>query len=429
MFSLRSSRVVVEGEVRPATITISDGVIVSLGEGGGSDHDFDDLVVMPGLVDSHVHVNQPGRTEWEGFATATQAALAGGCTTIVDMPLNSVPPTVTVGALEEKQRSAGAEISCDLAFWGGFVGPTDALATLVARGVCGFKAFLSDSGVEEFPPVAPEVLGEAMGVLAGLGVPMLVHAEDPAYLDEVTGDPGSYRSYLASRPVEAEVSAVSEVAERAAGTGAMAHILHVSSGEAAELIGRSRLSGETCPHYLTFAAEEVADGATEFKCAPPIREAEHREALWDALFGASLDMVVSDHSPSPPALKEPGNYSTAWGGISSLQLRLPATWTGAAARGGTLADLTRWLSSAPARLAGLDDRKGEITVGADADLVVWDPDDGFVVDVSRLGHRHPISPYQGMHLRGKVAVTFLGGEPVYSNGAMTAGRGRMQTRR
>lgn len=432
MASFRSTRVVIDGEMRPTTVTVEDGSIVSLGE-GIADLDFGDLVIMPGLVDSHVHVNQPGRTDWEGFVTATRAAVMGGCTTIVDMPLNSIPPTVTPAALAAKREAAAGGISCDVAFWGGFIGPMNDLEALVGLGVCGFKAFLCDSGVEEFPPVTVDQLSGAMRVMAGLGVPALIHAEDPARLIDVPDDVRSYQGFLASRPVESEVAAVVAVAELAADTGAATHILHVSSGDAATVVGSGpeNLTGETCPHYLTFAAEEIPTGATEFKCAPPIRSSDHREALWAALESGALAMVVSDHSPSPSHLKmaDTGAFSTAWGGISSLQLRLPVTWTGAVGRGFGPAVLAEWLCAAPARLAGLDDRKGAIAVGGDGDLVVWDPDGALVVDAAALAHRHSLTPYQGLTLRGTVVATFLRGEQVAGDGVVSSGRGRMLARR
>lgn len=421
-----------DGEVRPATVRVEAGLVVAIGD-GAADHDFGDLLLMPGLVDTHVHVNEPGRTHWEGFATATAAAVAGGCTTIVDMPLNSVPPTVTVQALEEKREAAKAGLGCDVAFWGGFVGPLDQLGPLTEAGVCGFKSFLVDSGVAEFPPVSPDELGAAMAIMARLAVPALVHAEDPDQLRPLGMSPGSYRGYLESRPVTSELEAIRQVAGLAETTGAQAHILHVSSGEAAEAIGRGpgNLSGETCPHYLTFSAEEIPDGATLFKCTPPIREAEHREALWHGLESGWVSMVVSDHSPAPVDLKnvDTGDFTTAWGGISSLQLRLLATWTGASERGHGPLELTEWLSAAPARLAGLGDRKGAIAIGMDGDLVAWDQDRPTDVAGSALRHRHPATPYEGMRLRGRVSATVLGGHIVFpGNGAMER-RGRMLARR
>ncbi|MCI0425560.1 MAG: allantoinase AllB [Actinobacteria bacterium] len=427
---IRSTRVVTGGVVRPATITVSDGVITEIGD-GTADLDYGELVIMPGLVDTHVHVNEPGRTDWEGFATATVAALAGGCTTIVDMPLNSIPPTVTVASLERKREVAAPQIGCDVGFWGGFIGPTDQLVSMIEAGVCGFKAFLVDSGVDEFPLVTPDQLAAAMGVTAPRGIPVLVHAEDPAAVAQVSGNTADYRSYLESRPVHSEVSAVRMVAELTEATGARSHVLHVSSGEAAEAIGKgpSSLSGETCPHYLTLAAEEVPEGATEFKCAPPIRASREGESLWEALGLGWLSMVVSDHSPAPPELKTTGDFATAWGGISSLQLRLPITWTGARSRGFGVLELTEWLATAPARLAGLDDRKGSIAVGMDADLVVWDPDGVMEVRTDDLRHRHPLTPYEGRHLRGEVVATLLRGIVVHGEGAVTGRHGRMLSRR
>lgn len=393
MQTLRSDRVLLGGEIRPATVTWEDGVIVDVGD-GPAESDYGDLVVLPGLVDSHVHVNEPGRTEWEGFETATRAAHAGGTTTIVDMPLNSVPPTTTVTGLEVKQGAVRGKLSVDVAFWGGIVpGSVADTAGLVERGICGFKVFLTDSGVPEFPPMAQEDLDGLR-----LDVPLLVHAEAEDHL----GEPGpTYSDYLSSRPPLAEAAAV----ERVAGLNLDVHILHVSSGDGVEAIASAGMTGETCPHYLTFTDQDVT--GVEFKCAPPIREAAHREALWDGLKSGVLSMVVSDHSPSPPEMKA-GDFATAWGGISGLQLRLPLTWTGAAARGFGYAELGQWLALAPARLAGLDDRKGSIEVGKDADFVVFDPDGETVVRGQDLFHRHPLSPYEGMRLRGRVVDTILG---------------------
>lgn len=420
MPSLRSTRVVLGEEVRPATVHHEEGVIVEIGE-GPADQDFGDLVVMPGLVDSHVHVNDPGRTDWEGFATATRAAAAGGTTTIVDMPLNSVPPTTDRAALEAKRASATGRLSVDTAFWGGLVpGSEEHLGELVAEGVCGFKVFLVDSGVPEFPPMPLSDLG---GI--DLTVPLLVHAEAGERLGRLES-PAGYGDYLDSRPPEAESIAI----EGLYGLRPPVHILHVSSGEGADAIAAAPggMTGETCPHYLLFSAEDVPEGATEFKCAPPIRQASHREALWDALLEGVLDMVVSDHSPSPPQLKA-GDFATAWGGISSLQLRLPATWTAAVRRQVGLARLAHWLSGAPARLAGLDDAKGSIEEGRDADFVVWDPDGTTGVRGAELQHRHALTPYEGMSLQGMVVATILGGEAVYQRGRVAGGHGRMLRRR
>lgn len=419
MPSLRSSRVVIGDEVRPATVRHDAGVIVEIGA-GIADHDCGDLVIMPGMVDSHVHVNEPGRTGWEGFATATRAAAAGGTTTIVDMPLNSVPPTVDPEALEVKRSSASGQLSVDVAFWGGLIpGSEGHLAELVAQGVCGFKVFLVDSGVPEFPPVA-------LADLEGLdpGVPLLVHAEAGDHL-ETLQPPARYAEHLRSRPPDAESVAI----ERLYGMPASIHVLHVSSGDGVAAIAAApgEMTGETCPHYLLFSAEEIPEEATEFKCAPPIREAPHREALWDALREGVLGMVVSDHSPSPPELKT-GDFAAAWGGISSLQLRLPATWTAAGTREIRFTDLAEWLCAAPARLAGLDDTKGSIDVGRDADFVVWDPEGITQVRGTDLEHRHSLTPYEGMRLRGRVVTTILGGETVYERERVADRHGRMLRR-
>lgn len=425
---------VIDREVKPARVEFADGVIVAIDPPGPADHDFGDAVIMPGLVDAHVHVNEPGRTQWEGFATATSAAAAGGTTTIVDMPLNSIPPTTTVAALDEKRAAADGRLAVDVAFWGGLVpGSLDHLSPLVEQGVSGFKAFLVDSGVPEYPPISTSDLEAGLESLETLGVPALIHAELPDLLQVPEGDPRVYATYLATRPARSEARAVERVARLAASTGARVHILHVSSADAVDVLvasGRDLVSGETCPHYLTFAAEEITDGATVFKCAPPIRQAEHREALWEALGNGTLQMVVSDHSPAPASLKEvnTGDFVKAWGGISSLQLRLPAVWDAGSRRGIGLIDLTRWLAGAPASLAGLNDRKGALDIGADADFVVWDPDGVTKVVGANLEHRHPLTPYEGLVLRGRVLATLLGGDFVFENGATRGRRGRMLRR-
>lgn len=429
MTTIRSERVVIDGEMRPATIRYEAGRIVAIGA-GTADIDFGAHVVLPGLVDSHVHVNEPGRTEWEGFATATRAAVAGGTTTIVDMPLNSVPPTVDVVALEEKQAATLGKLSADTAFWGGLIpGSGEHVDGLADAGVCGFKAFLVDSGVDEFPPMALDELRKVMPKLAKRGLPLLLHAEDPSTLIPLGGPDRSYSAYLLSRPAESEGAAVRHAASLATETGARVHILHVSSGDAAANLGPG-MSGETCPHYLVFCAEEISDGATPFKCAPPIRASEQREALWDALREGVLSMVVSDHSPAPASVKavDTGDFATAWGGIGSLQLRLQATWTGAVERGVDLVELVEWLAVGPARLAGLGDRKGRIAVGMDADFTVFDPDGSYMVRGSALEHRHPVTPYEGMTLRGSVVATLLRGQMVYETGRIAAGLGKMLER-
>lgn len=445
--AVSSTRVVTPEGVRPATVTIAGGVVRSVESAGEAPPaaqvlDAGDAVVFPGVVDVHVHVNEPGRTEWEGFGPATSAAAAGGVTTIVDMPLNSVPVTTTVSALQAKQRAASELAMVDYGFWGGVVpGNLDDLEPLAAAGVLGFKCFLVPSGIPEFAHVTEADLGPAMHVLAQHGMPLLVHAELPGPIDRATRrvarlDPRSYETYLASRPRQAELAAIDLMLRLCGETGCAVHVVHVSSADVLVPLAAARRTGlavtwETCPHYLTFAAEEIPDGATAFKCAPPIRERENRERLATALTAGLIDLVASDHSPSPPSLKclEEGDFFQAWGGISSLQLLLPATWTATRKRGGTLVDLARWLAEAPAGLAGLAQRKGRIAPGYDADFVIFDPDATFIVEREKLYHRHPLTPYLEMTLRGVVRQTFLRGIPVYRNGELAAQpHGRRQIR-
>ena len=367
-----------------------------------------------------MHVNEPGRTEWEGFASATRAAAAGGVTTIIDMPLNSIPPTTSVAALEVKRRAAEGQVFVDVGFWGGVVpGNLGDLDALVDAGVFGFKCFLLPSGVDEFPPVTADQMEAAMRVLAATDTLLLVHAED-AHLIEAASHPHSaeYADFLASRPQAAEHAAIADVIERAGRTGAQAHIVHLSSAESLEQIARAKrdgvhLSVETCPHYLVLTAEEIPSGATAFKCCPPIREADNREALWRGLETGVIDFVVSDHSPATPALKYAGDgdFAVAWGGIASLQLGLPLVWTEARRRGIPLGRVVEWMSAAPARRAGLAN-KGRIAEGAAADLAIFAPDAAFTVDATALEHRHPVTPYDGRELSGVVRAAFLAGEPI-----------------
>ena len=383
--------------------------------------------LLPGLVDTHVHVNEPGRTEWEGFATATRAAAAGGVTAIVDMPLNSLPPTVDVAALRVKQAAAAGQCHVDVGFWGGVIpGNAGALAALHDAGVFGFKAFLADSGVPEFPPVTAGQLALALSSVDAL---FMVHAEDPYHLHDAASS-RAYADFLASRPPDAEHAAVATAVEAARATGRRVHILHLSSATALPLIAAARADGvpvtaETCPHYLTLHAEQIPAGATEFKCCPPIRDAANADRLWRALADGLITCVVSDHSPCTPELKrrDTGDFAAAWGGIASVQLGLPVMWTAARARGFTLADVAGWMGRRPADLAGLRG-KGRIAVGADADLVAFDPDATFTVDPRALHHRHPVTPYAGKVLTGVVRTTWLRGRPVTGD----APAGPQQTR-
>jgi allantoinase len=421
--AIRARRAVTPEGVRPVAVAVRDGRIAAVASPATvldavTTHELPpEQVLLPGLVDTHVHVNEPGRTGWEGFASATRAAAAGGVTTLIDMPLNSVPPTVTTRALAAKRAAASRSAWVDVGFWGGAVpAGLDALAGLHAEGVFGFKAFLTDSGVPEFPPLAPAGLSAALRRTAALGALLIVHAEDPAVLAKAPAPAGrSYQSFLSSRPAEAEDAAIAALLEGARRHRARVHILHLASATALPLIAAAKAAGvtvsaETCPHYLTFRAEDVPDGGTEYKCCPPIRDAWHSERLWAALADGVIDIVVSDHSPCPPALKqrETGDFGAAWGGIASLQLGLPAVWTGAHRRGYGLSDVVRWMASGPARLAGLAG-KGTIAEGGDADLVAFADAGQFTVDPALLHHRHPVTPYAGRTLTGTVHRTWLRG--------------------
>jgi allantoinase len=408
-------------------VSIGDGEAISA---GAELVDCGNLVVSPGIVDSHVHVNEPGRTEWEGFDTATSAAAAGGVTTIVDMPLNSVPATTSVAALEAKRDAARGRIHVDTAMWGGVVpGNVAEVEPLIDAGVRGFKCFLVPSGVGEFAHVGEGTLRHVMPTLARRDVPLLVHAELPSWLCEHRGRVERYRDYEATRPPHAERAAIHLMARLARQTGARVHIVHVSSAAGADELTAARaggapITGETCPHYLTMTDDEIPDGATEFKCAPPIRSASDRDALWRALENGAIDLVATDHSPAPPSMKCRGDFVRAWGGIASLELSLAAVWTRARERKCALSDLAAWLSAAPAALAGLSGRKGRIAPGYDADLVVWDPEGAFTVDAGRLQQRHKFTPYAGRRLRGVVHATYLRGERVWDRGRLaTSGLG------
>lgn len=419
---IRSRRVVTAEGLRAASIHVSSDKItrVSAWDDCAPETvvDYDNLMIMPGLVDTHVHVNEPGRTEWEGFATATRAAAAGGVTTILDMPLNSMPPTTSVAALAAKRAALGDQGIVNVEFIGGVVpGNVDQLVALRDAGLRAFKCFLSPSGVDEFPAVSERDLRAAFPMLARTGLPLMVHAEDPALLlPAPTGGSRHYATYLASRPPSAERQAIALLIRLMEWCPTPVHIVHLSSARSLDEIRSARARGlpltvETCPHYLTFAAEDIQDGATEYKCAPPIRERAEREALWDALLRGEIDLVASDHSPCPPAMKDSGgDFFAAWGGIASLQISLAATWTGARARGAGPEVIAAWMSSNTARLVRLDARKGRIASGYDADLVVWDPDASFRVDPARLEHRHRVTPYAGRELFGRIRASYVSGQ-------------------
>jgi allantoinase len=437
LWALASRRVVTPAGLREAAVLISGEKIVDVVArqeltASCRVEDVGDRVVLPGLVDIHVHINEPGRTEWEGFASATRSAAAGGITTLVDMPLNCSPVTTTVEALDLKREAAARKLWVDCGFHGGVVsGTRGQVGPLIAGGVLGFKAFLCHSGIDEFPSAGESDLRAAMPELARARMPLLVHAEltgptlpaAPATVAESR----SYARHLASRPPAWEHDAIALLIDLCRETGCRVHVVHLSSAGALSMIARAREEGlpltvETCPHYLTFAAEEIPDGDPRFKCAPPIRERENRERLWRGLRDGLIDTIGSDHSPAPPELKHlaTGDVFRAWGGIASLQLSFAAVWTGACRRGFTIDDVTGWMARRPAELVGLASSKGEIAPGRDADLVVFDPASTFTVDPDTLFHRHRATPYEGFELTGRVETTYLRGCAVYQSGRLSA---------
>jgi allantoinase len=387
--------------------------------------------VLPGLVDSHVHINEPGRTEWEGFRTATHAAAAGGYTTLIDMPLNNLPETTSVENLRLKQSVACGQCVVDYGFWGGVVADNqEHIGGLASAGVLGYKCFLIHPGIEGFTMVTRAQLEAAMPEVAASGLPLLVHAELPGPIDAAGARLNSagcdwkrYSTYLASRPDAAEVEAIQLMIELSRKYGCRVHIVHLSSMKALPELRAARVEGlpitvETCPHYLHFSAEDVKDGATLYKCAPPIRSRTNREGLWQALTDGDIDLIVTDHSPCLPEMKRrgDGSFFEAWGGIASLQVALPVVWTEARRRGISISQVARWMAEQPAKLAGVGHRKGAIREGHDADLVVFDPDAEFRVDAARLEHRHPLTPYDGEMLLGVVEMTFVRGQKVIDHG-------------
>jgi allantoinase len=431
--AIQSQRAVTPEGVRPACVVFENGLIVAVrGHTAPSDAlvvDVGELYLLPGLVDSHVHINEPGRTEWEGFRTATRAAAAGGYTCLVDMPLNSIPATINVAALEQKRASARGQCMVDYAFWGGTVHDnSDALGGLAEAGVRGFKCFMVPSGVDEFEMVNEADLRLALPVIAATGLPLLVHAEFPSLIADAKGKTWTrYADYLASRPDASEVRAIELLIRLCREFHCPIHIVHLASADPLAILAAARAEGlpisvETCPHYLTISAEEIPDGATQNKCAPPIRDLKTQALLWDALRDGIIDLIATDHSPCPPALKrsDTGDFARAWGGIASLSLALSAIHTAAMPRGFGMERIVQWMSERPAKLAGLDSHKGRLASGFDADFVVFNPDAEFTVDESHLHFRHAVTPYLGRALRGRVAQTFVRGECVYRHGEFTA---------
>lgn len=437
-----STRVALPDGIRAADVGVRGGRIATIAEAGSlsaaQHHDVGDHCLLPGLVDPHVHVNEPGRAHWEGFETASMAAAAGGVTTIIDMPLNSSPVTTTATALRAKIAAASGKSSIDYGFWGGLVpGNRSHLEELLDAGARGLKCFLCPSGLDDFPALAAADLAPAASLLVARSKPLLVHAEDAVVLESAAASSGldetprSYARYLASRPAAAERAAIQRLIALSEQTRCRTHVVHLSDADCVPLLAAARHAGtpitvETCPHYLTLAAEDVSDGATLFKCAPPIRNSANREALWQALAAGTIDFVASDHSPCPTELRclDSGDFSDAWGGIASLQLGLALVWTGARLRGHDLDRVRAWLCTEPARSAGIEQRKGAIAPGLDADFAVFDPDATFQVDQAALHHRHPDTPYAGITLRGRVVATFLRGRCIYDKGSVNRAHGQ-----
>ena len=433
-WALHSARVVTPEGVGEAWVVVEGERIREVLSEAPQNMPIEELgeaVLMAGLVDAHVHINEPGRAEWEGFFTATQAALAGGVTTVVDMPLNCIPVTTSVSALEEKLGALGEQLHVDVGFWGGVVPNNSAeLGPLVRRGALGCKAFMCHSGIDDFPDSNKETLRAALLALKEAGAPLLVHAELEGATQECDAPDHVYESYLASRPSSWEVEAIALLIDLLRETRGRAHVVHLSAAEALPMIASAKAEGlkltvETCPHYLCLSAEEISEGQTQFKCAPPIRDQANREALWRGLEEGVIDFIVSDHSPCTPELKklDTGDFMGAWGGISSLQLGLPNVWTEALKRGLSLEQVSAWLSERPAGFAGLGHRKGKLAPGYDADLVVWSPEQAFVLQPEDLRFKHKLSPYLGKHLSGRVERTYLRGALCYDGGEVLAARG------
>jgi allantoinase len=427
--AIHSNKTIAGDKIIDATVFIEDGIIVAIENGlVQAEHlvDVGDSVLMAGLIDPHVHINEPGRTEWEGFDTATKAAIAGGITTLVDMPLNASPVTTTVMAFDEKLTSCFennniSKLHTNVGFWGGIVpGNEHEIEQLIEKSVLGFKAFLTHSGIDEFPNVSEEDLRKAMPIIAKHGLPLLVHCELSDDNLKVTGDNCNYNNYLLSRPKEWEDKAIAMMIRLCSAFNCRTHIVHLSSANSIEQIAKAKQKGlpltvETAQHYLYFNAEEIKDGQTQYKCAPPIREKANNDLLWQALKDGIIDFVATDHSPAPPDMKrlDDGDFMKAWGGIASIQFALPVLWTAAKKRGCSIADMAKWLSSNPAKLIGKQDSIGKIAIGHKADLVVWNADKTFTVTEDYIHHKHNITPYKGEQLFGVVERTYLNGDEVY----------------
>jgi allantoinase len=427
--AIKSDRIITPDGIRKATVLIKDGKISDVAAKDPGAHfpviDVGNSVLMAGIVDPHVHINEPGRTDWEGFDTATKAATAGGITTLVDMPLNSLPVTTTAKAFDEKIKATRGQLHANCGFWGGVVpGNEREIEPLTEKGVLGFKAFLTHSGIDEFPNSTESDLKKAMPLIAKHDLPLLVHCElsNPTHYSPLTTS--VYKNYLASRPKQWEDDAIALMIRLCEEFNCRVHIVHLSSADSIEQIANAKQRGlpltvETAQHYLFFNAEEINEGQTQFKCAPPIREKANNERLWQALKDGIIDFVATDHSPAPPALKDlaSGDFMNAWGGISSIQFALPVLWTAAKTRGCRLNEAAKWLCESPALLPGLENIKGKIQKGYDADLVAWDPESSFIVRENMIHHRHKITPYLDEKLYGVVKQTWLGGEKVFDNGA------------
>ena len=435
--AIKSTRIITPDGEKNGVVIIKDGLIIDVAGSLDSDDerviDVHDKIVMPGVIDPHVHINEPGRTEWEGFNTATKAALAGGITTLVDMPLNSSPVTTTANAFDKKLAAAKPQLHTNCGFWGGVIpGNENEIEALIEKGVLGFKAFLTHSGIDEFPNVTEDDLRKVMPIIAKYNLPLLVHCELTDNRQPATGNRISYQNYLNSRPRKWEDDAIALMIRLCEEYNCRTHIVHLSSSNSIKQIKNAKQKGlpltvETGQHYLYFTDEEIKDGQTQFKCAPPIREKENNEKLWQALKDGIIDFVATDHSPATLALKElqSGDFIKAWGGIASIQFALPVLWTAAREKKCSLSDITKWLSENPAKLIGKQNSKGKIAKGYDADIIVWDEKKSFLVTEDIIQHKHKVTPYINEELFGVVTQTYLSGENVFDNGIMHLNKGKL----